>query len=76
LSSVVTFKVPREVKEKMKRYRDRINWSKLLRDFLIEKLRQLEAEENLRRISMIISKTKGVPKGFSSASVREDRDNN
>ena len=74
MSEVVTFKVPKEVKEKMRRYRDRVNWSKLLRDFVIEKIRLLEAEEKLKKVSKIISETKGVPSGFSKFSVREDRD--
>jgi len=74
MSEIVSFKVPRELKEKMRRYKDRINWSKLLRDFLAEKIRLLEAEENLKKISRMISETKGVPRGFSASSIREDRD--
>ncbi|MHA1590060.1 MAG: type II toxin-antitoxin system VapB family antitoxin [Candidatus Njordarchaeales archaeon] len=74
MSEIVSFKVPRELKEKMRRYKDRINWSKLLRDFLAEKIRLLEAEENLKKISRMIGETKGVPRGFSASSIREDRD--
>ncbi len=76
MGEVVTFRVPREVKEKMRRYRDKVNWSRLLRDFLIEKIRSLDAEEKLKKVSKIISETKGVPRGFSKISVREDRDSN
>lgn len=76
MSEVVSFKVPKEIREKMRRYKNKINWSKLLREFVVEKIRQIEAEEKLKKVSKIISETKGVPSGFSSASVREDRDSN
>ncbi len=76
MSEVVSFKVPKEIKEKMRRYRNKVNWSKLLREFLIEKIRLLEAEEKLKKVSKIISETRGVPLGFSTAAVREDRDSN
>ena len=74
MSEIVSFKVPREIEEKMRRYRNKVNWSKLLREYLIEKIRRLEAEEQLKKVSKIISETKGVPLGFSTTSVREDRD--
>ena len=74
MSEVVSFKVPKEIKEKMRKYRNRVNWSALLREFLMEKIRLLEAEENLEKVRKIISETRGVPLGFSSESVREDRD--
>jgi len=76
MSEVVSFKVPREIKEKMRKYANKVNWSALLREFLMEKIRLLEAEENLERVRKIISETSGVPLGFSSKSVREDRNSN
>ena len=72
MSSTVTFKVPKEIKEKMKKYR--LNWSKTLRDFLVEKIRELEAEENIKKIREMIKKTESVPQGFTVKSLREDRD--
>lgn len=41
--SVVSFKVRGEVKEKMMKYKDRINWPEELRRFVEEKIRELEA---------------------------------
>ncbi len=73
--SVVSFKVRREIKEKMKKYRDRINWSEELRRFVEERIRELEADENMRRIVRELEEISvRAPKGFSRASVREDRD--
>lgn len=36
MSSVVSFKVPREIKEKMKKLEKHIKWSEELRNFLID----------------------------------------
>ncbi len=73
--SVVSFKVRREIKEKMKKYKDRIKWAEELRKFVEEKIRELEAEENMENIVKELEKihTK-TPRGFSKKSVREDRD--
>ena len=57
--SVVSFKVRREIKEKMEEYRDRVNW----------------AEENIRRVVAELERIPvQALAGFSRASVREDRD--
>jgi hypothetical protein len=36
MSSVVSFKVPREIKEKMKKLEKHVKWSEELRNFLID----------------------------------------
>jgi len=75
MSEVVSFKVKREIKKKMEKYRSKVNWSEELRRFVEERVRELEAEENFRGIMEELSRAKwSVPKGFSAASVREDRD--
>ena len=75
MSAVVSFKVSRDVKEKMKKYKQAVNWSEELRRFVEEKIRNLEAEENLRRVVEELERASwSVPYGFSSSSVREDRD--
>ena len=77
MSSVVSFKVRREIKEKMERFRDRVNWAEELRRFVEERIRELEAEENIKRVIEELEKIPiSVPKGFSVNSVREDRDSN
>ena len=74
MSEVVSFKVPREIKEKMRKYSKRVKWSEELRNYVIERIRRMEAEENLEKVIEMIESTKGVPRGFSVRSVREDRD--
>ncbi len=73
--SVVSFKVRKEIKEKMERYKDKVNWAEELRRFIEERIRQLEAEENMEKIMKELKNMNfSVPKGFSQESVREDRD--
>jgi len=75
MSKVVSFKVRSEVKEKMKKYKNLVNWGEELRRFVEEKLRELEARENFKRVLEELEKaTWCVPQGFSTSSVREDRD--
>ena len=42
--------IGRELKEKMDRYRGRVNWAEEIGKFVEEKVRGLEAEENFKRI--------------------------
>ena len=65
MSDVISIKVPKELKEKMKKYKSRVNWSKIIREFLMESVRLLEAKEKLREVSEIIEGTNGAPKGYS-----------
>ena len=75
--SVVSFKVRKNVKERMEKYKDRVNWAEELRRFVEMRLREIEAEENIKRIVEELEKLPiETPNGFSSASVREDRDSN
>lgn len=73
--SVFSIKIRRDLKEKMERYRDKVNWAEEVRRFIEEKIRMLEAEENFRAILSELERVSwSVPKGFSAESVREDRD--
>jgi len=73
--SVVSFKVKKEVKEKMEKYRDRVSWAEELRNFVEERIRMLEAEENIKKVVEELEKMPiETPRGFSVASVRKDRD--
>jgi len=75
MSEVVSFKVSKEMKEKMRKYRSVVNWSEELRRFVEEKLRELEAKEAFGEVLKGLERaTWSAPQGFSAASVREDRD--
>ncbi|MET1159743.1 MAG: CopG family transcriptional regulator [Thermoprotei archaeon] len=71
---MVSFKVPRELKEKMKKYKH-INWSAELRKCLENRIREIEAEENLRRVVEKLSKIDlSSPPGYAVKLLREDRE--
>ena len=75
--SVFSVKIKRELKEKMEKYKDRVNWAEDVRRFIESKIRELEAEENYERILSELERARwSVPRGFSARSVREDRDSN
>jgi len=75
LSAVFSVKIRREVKEKMERYRDRVNWAEEVRRFIEETIRRLEAEENFEDVLRRLEGARWqVPGGYSAALVREDRD--
>ncbi len=75
LSEVVSFKVKREIKKKMEAYKDRINWSEELRRFVEEKIKELEARDNIARIIEILRKTPWrSEKRTIVRYLREDRD--
>jgi hypothetical protein len=48
--AVFSVNISRELKEMMDRYRGRVNWAEEIRKFIEEKVRELEAEENFKRI--------------------------
>jgi len=72
---VVSVRVDRELREKMLRYRGRVDWAEEIRRFIKERVRQMEAEEEFEEILRGLKAASwGVPRGFSAGSVREDRD--
>ena len=48
--AVFSVNISRELKEMMDRYRGRVNWAEEIRKFIEEKVRELKAEENFKRI--------------------------
>ena len=77
ISSVFSVRIRRDLKEKMEKYRGRINWAEEVRKFIEDMIRRLEAEENFKVILNKLENARwSVPKGFSEKSVREDRDSN
>jgi hypothetical protein len=75
LMSVFSVKIRRELREKMEKYRDRINWPEEVRRFIEWRIRGLEAEENFEGILEELRRASwSAPRGFSVKSVREDRD--
>ncbi|MEM0317428.1 MAG: hypothetical protein QXR33_04805 [Candidatus Nezhaarchaeales archaeon] len=75
MSTVFSVKIRREVKERMDKFKDRVNWAEEVRRFIEETLRRLDAESNFNALLEHLEGAKwSVPAGFSTRSVREDRD--
>jgi hypothetical protein len=73
--SVFSVKLRKDVKERMDRYKGRVNWADEVRRFIEDRLRVLEAEDNIRRVVEELSSIPlESPRSSSVASVREDRE--
>jgi len=59
----------------MEKFKDKVKWAEELRKFVEERTRMLEASENIEKVVKDLEKIPiEVPRGFSVALVREDRD--
>ena len=74
MSSVICVRVPRELREKMKKFSN-VNWSELIRGFIEETVSRLEAEELLSKIEKDLEDVQELPAGTVSRWIRADRDN-
>lgn len=70
----MSFKLPEELKEKMKKYKDQVEWSKELREYVKRKIGEIESKNRLEEVHQILEKTSSVPEGTARKTVREDRD--
>jgi len=75
VSEVVSFKIRRDLKRKMEKFKDEVNWSEELRRFVELKIKELEARESKERLRERLRKAPwSLERGTSSELVREDRD--
>ena len=72
--SVVSVKVPDEVKKDMEKRKERINWSEEIRQFISSKIEEDRRRENIEKAEKLLQKTRKLPKGTAAKLVREDRD--
>ncbi len=70
----MSFRVPRELKEKMDNLREHINWSEELRRFVENRVKQFEQEKAVEELEEIIERIPPSPRGTTTKYVREDRD--
>ena len=75
MSEVVSFKVRRGIKRKMDAYKDKVNWSEELRRFVEERIRELEAQENIARVVEELKRASWrAERGTAARLIRWDRD--
>ena len=72
--SVVSVKVPPNVKEDMQRVKDSMKWSEEIRNFILDKLEEEKRKENLKKAEEVLGKVRRLSEGSTARFVREDRD--
>ena len=74
MSTVLSIRIPRELKEKMKTLGKDVNWSSEIRRFIETRIRELERRKVLEEAHAVIEKLPKTPRGTAQKYVREDRD--
>jgi len=74
VSAIVSFRVPKELKEKMDQLRGYINWCEELRKFVERRIKEFEQEKAIENLEGIIRSLPQTPLGTAVKYVREDRD--
>jgi len=74
MSVTISFRVPKELKEKMDQLRSYINWSEELRKFVEMRIKEFEQKKAIEDLENIIKDLPKTPSGTAAKYVREDRD--
>lgn len=75
MSAVLSVRVPRELKERMRELKD-VDWKGEIVSFLTERVKYYERLKVLKEVREIIEKVPVAEPGTASRYVREDRDSN
>ena len=73
MSVVVCVRIPRELRERMRRLKD-VSWSDVIRRFIEETVSRYEVEEAVRRVEEDLRDVPELPPGTVSSWVRVDRE--
>ena len=72
--SVVSVKVPEEVKKDMEEFKGKVNWSEEIRGFISKKIEENRRRENIEKADRLLRKSRKLPQGTAAKLIREDRD--
>lgn len=72
--AVVSVKVPKWVREKMKAYGEAVEWPEEIRRLIITKIEEIERVNAVERAIKLLEPIPPTPKGTAEELVREDRD--
>ena len=70
----MSFKIPEELREKMREFKDQVEWSREIREYIKMRIREIEGKKKLEEAHKMIKKTSSSPLGTASKIVREERD--
>jgi|YelNatPaOPRAMG01_1025707.scaffolds.fasta_scaffold284713_1 metal-responsive CopG/Arc/MetJ family transcriptional regulator len=74
--SVISIRIPGELKKKIDSLKGLINWSEEIRKFIEGKIREIEQEKAIEELEALIQKLPETSRGLAARYVREDRDSN
>jgi len=72
--SVISVRIPGELKKKMDSLRGVVNWSEEIRRFIEKRVREIEQEKVVGELEKLIQELPIASKGYAARLVREDRD--
>ncbi len=72
VNEVVSFRIPRDLKDKMKKIDT--NWSEEIRRFIELRVKEYTRRKKLEEIDEMLKRITGAEKGTAAKYVREDRD--
>jgi hypothetical protein len=73
MSVNISARVDKETKRRMDQLTE-VNWSREIRNFIHSRVKQEERKKVVARLSERLSRMPKTERGFSSKSIREDRD--
>jgi metal-responsive CopG/Arc/MetJ family transcriptional regulator len=76
VGSVVSIRVPPEIKHEMDKLKGEVNWSAEIREFIKKKIEEYKKKKALQEVVAYIQTLPEAPKGTAQKLVREDRDSN
>ena len=74
MGTVISIRVPEELKREMDRLRDEVNWSEEIREFIKRKIEEYRKKEVVNELVEYIKTLPEAPKGVAQELVRESRD--
>ncbi len=76
MSSVLSIRIPRKLKEEMDKLKDFVDWKKEITEFIEQRIKYYKKRLVLEEIQRELEKHPILPRGSVVESVREDRDRN
>jgi hypothetical protein len=74
MSSVISIRVPPDIKQEMEKMKTEINWNEEIKGFLKNKIDERKKKELLDNLIDKRQKGRELPEGTAAKMVREDRD--
>ena len=74
MGTVISIRVPEELKREMDRLRNKVNWSEEIREFIKRRIEEYRKKEIIDELVEYIKTLPEAPKGVAQELVRESRD--